>query len=245
MREYVIPAPERVTVPVLGADALFPVRRIYCVGRNYAAHVREMGGDERQPPFFFQKPTDAIILGGNTVPYPTLTEDFQHEIELVLAIGRDGAHISIEDAADHVYGFATGIDFTRRDVQVEARKAGRPWEIGKAFDHSAAITPIQPRGDQPLPETGNDQHRGERADAAKRRPVRTDLAVRRSGLDPLHAQPPGGRRPHLHRHAGRRRAGGPGRSAGGPHRRPAAPRYSHRRETLSALLGDLACTNPA
>ena len=137
------PAP-RVAVPVRGSDALFPVRRIYCVGRNYAEHIREMGGDERQPPFFFQKPTDAIVLDEAQVPYPTITEDFQHEIELVLAIGRGGSDIPTEQAAAHVFGQAVGIDLTRRDVQVEARKTGRPWEIGKSFDQSAPIGLLHP-----------------------------------------------------------------------------------------------------
>lgn len=142
------------TVPISGSDAQFPVRRIYCVGRNYAEHIREMGGDERQPPFFFQKPADAIVLDGAQVPYPTITADFQHEIELVLAIGKGGRNIAETDSAEHVLGIAIGIDLTRRDVQVEARKAGRPWEIGKAFDHSAPISPLKLLGDSTLPASG-------------------------------------------------------------------------------------------
>ncbi len=144
MADYVFSPPPVVGVPVQGSEALFPVRRIYCVGRNYLDHVREMGGDERDPPFFFQKPTDAIVVSGTSVPYPPFTRDFQYEIELVLAIGTGGANIQAEDAAAHVYGLAVGIDLTRRDVQITARKAGKPWEIGKAFDHSAPITPITP-----------------------------------------------------------------------------------------------------
>ena len=144
MADYVFAPPPVVGVPVLGSDTLFPVRRIYCVGRNYLDHVREMGGDERDPPFFFQKPTDAIVISGRRVPYPPFTRDFQYEIELVLAIGKGGADIAAEDAAAHVYGLAVGIDLTRRDVQIIARQAGKPWEIGKAFDHSAPITPIAP-----------------------------------------------------------------------------------------------------
>ena len=131
------------SVPVQGGGA-FPVRRIYCVGRNYAEHIREMGGDEREPPFFFQKPGDAIVHDGATVPYPPFTTDFQHEVELVLAIGRAGADIAREQAAGHVFGVAVGIDLTRRDVQVAARKTGRPWEVGKSFDHSAPCGPIVP-----------------------------------------------------------------------------------------------------
>ena len=153
MADYVFSPPPVVGVAVTGSEALFPVRRIYCVGRNYLDHVREMGGDERDPPFFFQKPTDAIVISGTQVPYPPFTHDFQYEIELVLAIGQGGANIVAEDAASHVHGLAVGIDLTRRDVQVTARKAGKPWEIGKAFDHSAPITAITPlRG--PLPTRG-------------------------------------------------------------------------------------------
>ena len=154
MTEYVVSAPERVSVPVIGTDAVFPVRRIYCVGRNYAAHVKEMGGDERDPPFFFQKPADAIAHNGAIVPYPTLTNDLQHEIELVLAIGKGGRSIPLDNAADHVFGLAVGIDLTRRDVQVNARKTGRPWGIGKAFDHSAPITAITPLAGDSLPDSG-------------------------------------------------------------------------------------------
>lgn len=154
MTSFVIPAAETVSVPILGTDDRFPVRRIYCVGRNYAAHVREMGGDERDPPFFFQKPTDAIMPNGSTVPYPTLTKDLQHEIELVLAIGEGGTDIAEDTAAAHVYGLAVGIDLTRRDVQVNARKTGRPWEIGKAFDHSAPISEIAPLAGAALPTKG-------------------------------------------------------------------------------------------
>lgn len=150
--EYLFP-PTITAVPIRDGG-LFPVRRIYCVGRNYAEHIREMGGDERQLPFFFQKPTDAIVLDGADMPYPSLTQDFQHEIELVLAIGKGGRNIAVDDAAGHVFATAVGIDLTRRDVQVDARKAGRPWEIGKAFDRSAPIGPLQPLGDKGLPVSG-------------------------------------------------------------------------------------------
>ncbi len=142
------------TVPVAGGQARFPVRRIYCVGRNYAEHVREMGGDERDPPFFFQKPTDAIVLEGEPVPYPAITADFQHEIELVLAIGKEGTNIPQEAARDHIVGIAVGIDLTRRDVQVAARKTGRPWEIGKSFDHSAPIGPVHLLNGADVPSKG-------------------------------------------------------------------------------------------
>jgi len=144
MPEFIFMPPPQVGVPVRGSSKLFPVRRIYCVGRNYLEHVREMGGDERDPPFFFQKPTDAIVLNGAQVAYPTTTKDFQYELELVLAIGQSGANIDVSAAAGHVYGMAVGIDLTRRDVQLQARKTGRPWEIGKSFDHSAPIGEIVP-----------------------------------------------------------------------------------------------------
>lgn len=144
---YAVPAGDRIVVPIDGTDALFPVRRIYCVGRNYADHVKEMGGDARQPPFFFQKPADAIVHCGETIAYPSVTTDFQHEVELVLAIGRPGTDIRVEDAAAHIFGLAVGIDLTRRDRQLEARDAGRPWEIGKSFDRSAPIGSLSPLGD--------------------------------------------------------------------------------------------------
>jgi fumarylpyruvate hydrolase len=153
MTEFVIAPPPVVSVAIANQAARFPVRRIYCVGRNYLEHIREMGGDEREQPFFFQKPTDAVVESGATIAYPQITEDFQHEIELVLAIGKGGVDIAIKAAHDHVYGLAVGIDLTRRDVQVAARKAGRPWEIGKAFDHSAPISAIVPLNGE-LPTSG-------------------------------------------------------------------------------------------
>jgi fumarylpyruvate hydrolase len=152
--DYVFPPPPRTAIPVSGSDASYAVRRIYCVGRNYAEHVREMGGDERQPPFFFQKPTDAIVLDHAEIPYPSITRDFQHEIELVLAVGRAGSDILVERATDHVFGQAVGIDLTRRDVQVDARKTGRPWEIGKAFDQSAPIGLLHRTRGSALPTSG-------------------------------------------------------------------------------------------
>lgn len=154
MTDYVVAPPPQVSVPVAGSGGRFPVRRIHCVGRNYAAHVREMGGDEREPPFFFQKPADAIVIDDAGVPYPPFTRDLQFEIELVLAIGTGGRNIAPADSAGHVFGLAIGIDLTRRDVQVQARKSGRPWEVGKSFDHSAPIGPIHPLHGTPLPTTG-------------------------------------------------------------------------------------------
>jgi fumarylpyruvate hydrolase len=135
--QRVTPAVTETLVPVLGGG-VFPVRRVYCVGRNYIEHIREMKeADERDPPFFFQKPRDAIVQDGETVPYPPLTSDFQFEGELVLAIGKPGRQIAVENALDHIFGYAAGIDLTRRDRQRDARDMRLPWEIGKSFDASA------------------------------------------------------------------------------------------------------------
>jgi fumarylpyruvate hydrolase len=145
---YVVPRSRQPSVPVVGGGE-FPVRRIYCVGRNYAAHAREMGHDpNREEPFFFLKPADAVVLSGQTVSYPPMTGDFQHEVEFVLAIGREGAQIPAERAHDHIVAVAVGIDLTRRDLQMQAKKLGRPWDMGKAFDESApcgALMPLQGR----------------------------------------------------------------------------------------------------
>jgi fumarylpyruvate hydrolase len=145
---YVFPPEPNVGVPVAGGETLYPVRRIYCVGRNYAAHAREMGADERDPPFFFCKPDNAIVVcppGRRVeVPYPSQTGDYQHEIELVVAIGKAGRDIPAARANEHVFGYAVGLDMTRRDLQSQMKKQGRPWEVGKAFDHSAPIGVIHP-----------------------------------------------------------------------------------------------------
>ncbi|MBI2295664.1 MAG: fumarylacetoacetate hydrolase family protein [Betaproteobacteria bacterium] len=132
-------------LPVAESNETFPVGRIYCVGRNYAEHAREMGHDpEREPPFFFMKPADAIVRNGATIPFPRVTRDLHHEIEMVVAIGKGGAEIPVEKALGHVYGYAVGLDMTRRDIQGEAKKMGRPWEMGKAFDNSAPCTAVKP-----------------------------------------------------------------------------------------------------
>ncbi|SSW66789.1 Fumarylpyruvate hydrolase [Achromobacter veterisilvae] len=138
-----------VAVPVAGSQDRFPVRRVYCVGRNYAAHAREMGFDpDREPPFFFCKPADAVVpvAEGSTLslPYPPETANLHYEIELVAAIGRGGADIPVEQALEHVWGYAVGLDMTRRDLQMKMREAGRPWELGKAFDQSGPIGPLYP-----------------------------------------------------------------------------------------------------
>ena len=136
------------SVPVAGSAALFPVRRIYCVGRNYVEHAKEMGHTGREAPFFFMKPADAVLpVPAGTVgqmPYPSLTADLHHEIELVAAIGKGGRDIAVDSALEHVWGYAIGLDMTRRDLQGEAKKLGRPWDTGKGFDGSAPIGPVYP-----------------------------------------------------------------------------------------------------
>ena len=143
----VINPPHPVTIPVSGGGK-FPVHRIYCVGRNYAEHAQEMGHSGREPPFFFMKPADAVVpvAEGETgaIEYPTLTANFHHEIELVVAIGTGGREIKAADAASHIWGYAVGLDMTRRDLQNDMKKQGRPWEIGKGFEQSAPIGPIVP-----------------------------------------------------------------------------------------------------
>jgi len=143
------------TVEVAGTTARFPVHRIYCVGRNYAAHAREMGMDpEREPPFFFTKPADAMVPNGAPVPYPPRTANLHHEIELVVAIGEGGRDIPVANALAHVFGYAVGNDLTRRDLQAAARNDGRPWDVAKGFDHSAPLTAIRRVADVGHPESG-------------------------------------------------------------------------------------------
>ena len=141
---FVLPAAAPPSIAVAGDSRSFPVRRIWCVGRNYLEHIREMGNDERAPPFFFAKHADMIEPDGAAIPYPPLTKDLHHEVELVVAMKSGGLNISPEQALDHVYGYAVGIDLTRRDLQQAARKKERPWEIGKSFDHSAPCGALQP-----------------------------------------------------------------------------------------------------
>ncbi|MEC7298164.1 fumarylacetoacetate hydrolase family protein [Pseudooceanicola nitratireducens] len=142
---FVIDPPKQASVAVAGTDARFPVRRIFCVGRNYAAHAVEMGKDpERDPPFFFTKPADAVVESGETVVYPPETGNFHYEAELIVAIGTGGTAITEDKALEHVWGYAVGNDLTRRDLQLQAREQGRPWDWGKAFDRSAVIGPVHP-----------------------------------------------------------------------------------------------------
>ncbi|SIT82277.1 fumarylpyruvate hydrolase [Yoonia rosea] len=146
MTDFVIPSPPVVTIPVAGGGA-FPVRRVYCIGRNYAAHAVEMGHDpDRDPPFFFQKNPDNLDPSG-TFPYPSQTNDVHHEVELLVALKSGGTNIAVEDALGHVWGYAPALDMTRRDLQGIAKEMGRPWEIGKAFERSAPVGPLQPVAD--------------------------------------------------------------------------------------------------
>jgi len=153
---FVIPQPPAATLAVVGDEARFPVRRIYCVGRNYVDHIREMKeADERDPPFFFQKPTDAIVEDGGVVAYPPITGDLQYEVELVIAIGQGGRDIPVDRALGHIFGYAIGLDMTRRDRQRESGKRGLPWEIGKSFDQSAPCGPVHPVAAVGHKRTGN------------------------------------------------------------------------------------------
>ena len=154
MPDYVIAPPAVSAVPIKGSDQRFPVRRIFCVGRNYAEHAIEMGSDPtREPPFYFTKPFDALVTGGADMPYPPASKSLHHEMELVVAIGTGGAAIKVEDALKHVWGYCCGLDMTRRDLQNEAKKTGRPWDMGKGFDLSA------PMGDL-IPAAGFDPSKG-------------------------------------------------------------------------------------
>ena len=144
MTDFAFPPPPLPSAEVAGTSQRFPIHRIYCVGRNYAEHIREMGGDiGREPPVFFSKPADAVVTNGTAVPYPPRTSNLHHEIELVIAIGRGGRHIGKEKALEHVFGYATGNDLTRRDLQHAAKQKGLPWDTSKAFDCSAPLAPIR------------------------------------------------------------------------------------------------------
>lgn len=145
MTDYVFTPAQTPSLAVQGSDARFPLRRVFCVGRNYSEHAREMGHDpDREPPFFFMKPADAVVPAEGVIAYPPLTADLHHEVELVVAIGKGGVDISPDDALSHVWGYGVGIDLTRRDLQAEAKKLARPWDWGKSFDESAPSTALQP-----------------------------------------------------------------------------------------------------
>ncbi len=153
--KYVISQPPVAAIPVEGSDAVFPVRRIWCVGRNYADHAREMGHDpDREPPFFFLKPADTVVPEGGSLPYPVQTQDLHHEVELVVALAKGGSDISEAQALEHVFGYGVGLDMTRRDLQSNAKKLQRPWEMGKAFDQSCPVSRLVPAAKIGHPGTG-------------------------------------------------------------------------------------------
>ena len=151
--DYVVTPPALPSLPVVGSSARFPIHRMYCVGRNYEDHAKEMGHTGREAPFFFMKPADAALVAegaeGVSMPYPTLTSNLHHEVELVVAIGKGGANIAAAEAHQHIYGYAVGLDMTRRDLQNEMKKQGRPWCIGKGFDFAAPLGPITPAAQVP------------------------------------------------------------------------------------------------
>ncbi len=142
--EFVVPVPDVISLPVAGTDARFPVRRIYCVGRNYLAHIRELGNDEKQPPLFFTKPRDAIVQDGATIPYAIATQDYHFELELAVALQSGGYNIAPEAALSHVYGYAVALDMTRRDLQRQLTAKSAPWDVAKGFDHSCPCGPVFP-----------------------------------------------------------------------------------------------------
>ncbi|WP_029009253.1 fumarylacetoacetate hydrolase family protein [Azospirillum halopraeferens] len=155
MTAYAFPVPPVPAVPVRGSGALYPVSRIFCVGRNYAAHAREMGFDpDREPPFYFMKPANALVASGSTVAYPPETANYHYEMELVIAIGRPAFRVAPEQALDAVWGYACGLDMTRRDLQIKAREMGRPWDLGKGFEESAVIGDLVPAADIGHPSSG-------------------------------------------------------------------------------------------
>jgi fumarylpyruvate hydrolase len=153
---YAVQPPPVTTLPVSGTEETFPVSRVYCVGRNYAEHAVEMGHDpDRELPFFFAKPANAVVPNGGTLAFPSSTEDLHHEIELVVALGEGGADLTASAALSHVFGYAVGLDMTRRDLQAEAKKAGRPWDMAKGFDRSAPMSAICPVSAIGHPERGS------------------------------------------------------------------------------------------
>ena len=155
MPSYVFPPLAIPTLSVVGSDALFPVHRVYCVGRNFADHAIEMGHDpSKEPPFFFQKNPDTLVPSGSTIAYPKATKDVHHEVELVVALKEGGEDIPVDKALDHVFGYGVGLDLTRRDLQGEAKKLGRPWEVGKAFEEAAPCSPLLPVGLSGHPSAG-------------------------------------------------------------------------------------------
>lgn len=153
--DFVFPPPKQAYLPIKGSDKNFAVHRIYCVGRNYADHAIEMGHDpDKEPPFFFQKNPDNLVIDGGDFPYPPLSSDVHHEIELIVALQRGGTEIAVESALEHVFGYSVGLDMTRRDLQAQQKKMGRPWGIGKAFEHSAPCGALVPVAEIGHPDKG-------------------------------------------------------------------------------------------
>lgn len=152
---YVFPVPAVVSLPVTGSDARFPVRRIYCVGRNYLEHIRELGNDEKEPPIFFTKPRDAIVQDGATVPYASVTQNFHYELELAVALRSGGCNIPEDQALSHVFGYAVALDMTRRDLQKQLSAKAGPWDVAKGFDHSAPCAAIHPAESVGHPASGH------------------------------------------------------------------------------------------
>ncbi len=203
---FVLTPPAQTVVPVADGRS-FPVHRVYCVGRNYVEHAVEMGHTGREPPFFFLKPADAVlaVADGQTgqMAYPSLTANLHHEIELVVAIGRGGRNIAAADAAQHIWGYGIGLDMTRRDLQNDMKKQGRPWCIGKAFEQSAPIGPIHPIARSGRLGKGAITLHVNGAAAPEGRSVRPDLERRRDHRAPQRGLAAAARRPDLHRHASR------------------------------------------
>lgn len=172
MADYLFAPAEQVSLPIRGSDRRLPVRRILCVGQNYAAHAREMGADpSRRPPFFFSKPADAAVPLGGEIPYPSATADLHHEVELVVALSHGGSEVTVDEARGLIGGWAVGVDLTRRDIQAEAKAAGRPWDASKGFDFSAPIGPVtlvsdmaEPHGEIRLSVNGEVRQRGDLTD---------------------------------------------------------------------------------
>lgn len=152
---FVLPLPPTISLPVAGSPARYPVRRIYCVGRNYLEHIRELGNDEKEPPIFFTKPRDAIVQDGETIPYATATQNYHFELELAVALQSGGYNIPEDQALQHVFGYAVALDMTRRDLQKQLTAKAGPWDVAKAFDHSAPCGPIHPASRVGHPQTGS------------------------------------------------------------------------------------------
>ena len=192
-----IPTITAPSVAIAGTTDRFPVRRIFCVGQNYADHAREMGSDpDRQEPFFFSKPADAVVANGSTLPFPPQTQDLHHEVELVIALGAGGKDIAVADAAATIFGAAVGIDLTRRDLQAAAKAIGRPWDMAKGFDRSAPIGAITPGA----PAASGGIALDRRRDPPVGRPVDDDLERAGNHRDAIDLRRTGAGRPDLHRH---------------------------------------------